>query len=68
MCLFVTRGFYTEEHQNKTDTPRLLTTIRYVRNWYADNSREVNSIPTSLWESLTADQRQLLRFPIQANK
>lgn len=53
---------------NKTDTPRLLTTIRYVRNWYADNSREVNSIPTSLWESLTADQRQLLRFPIQANK
>ena len=30
---------------NVTETPRALVTIRYVRNWYADDSREVRSIP-----------------------
>ena len=50
---------------NNTDTPRLLVTIRYVRNWYCDSSREVNSIPTSLWKSLTHEQRNMLRFPVQ---
>ena len=50
---------------NKTDTPRLFATIRYVRNWYCDSSREINSIPTSVWELLTSEQRAMLRFPIQ---
>ncbi len=52
---------------NKTDTPRLLATVRYVRNWYADNSREVNSIPTSVWKSLTTEQRSMLRFPMKTD-
>ena len=50
---------------NKTDTPRLLVTIRYVRNWYCDSSREVNSIPATVWESLTPEQRNMLRFPVE---
>ena len=52
---------------NKTDKPRLLTTIRYVRSWYADNSREVNSIPASVWKSLTSYQKNMLRFPVNSN-
>lgn len=50
---------------NNTDIPRLLVTIRYVRNWYTDDSREVNSIPASVWNSLTSEQRNMLRFPVQ---
>jgi len=49
---------------NRTDTPRPLLTIRYVREWYWDNSREVNAIPRAVWESLTAEQRKLMRFPV----
>ena len=49
---------------NLTDTPRALLTIRYVRRWYADSSREVKSIPRALWEALTPEQRSILRFPI----
>lgn len=49
---------------NTTGTPRALATIRYVRRWYADNSREVNPIPRAVWQSLTAAQRAILRFPI----
>ena len=49
---------------NTTDTPRALLTIRYVRRWYADASREVESIPTPVWDSLTADQQAMMRFPI----
>jgi ectoine hydroxylase-related dioxygenase (phytanoyl-CoA dioxygenase family) len=37
---------------NVTDTPRALLTIRYVRRWYADDSREVCSIPRTVWDSL----------------
>lgn len=51
---------------NKTDVPRLLVTIRYVRNWYYDNSREVNSIPITVWESLSSEQKNLLRFPVSS--
>jgi ectoine hydroxylase-related dioxygenase (phytanoyl-CoA dioxygenase family) len=47
---------------NTTDSPRALATIRYVRRWYADNSREVNSIPFALWRQLTPEQQSLLRF------
>jgi hypothetical protein len=50
---------------NTTDTPRPLVTVRYVRRWYADDSRDVNSIPRGVWQSLTAEQRGLMRFPIQ---
>jgi Phytanoyl-CoA dioxygenase (PhyH) len=49
---------------NMTDTPRALVTVRYVRSWYSDNSREVNPIPRALWQSLTPEQQRLMRFPI----
>jgi hypothetical protein len=49
---------------NTTDTPRALVSVRYVRSWYADNSREVNSVPRATWESLTPDQQGMLRFPV----
>jgi hypothetical protein len=48
---------------NLTDTPRALLTIRYVRRWYADCSRDVNAIPPVVWESLTPEQREIMRFP-----
>lgn len=48
---------------NSTDEPRALATIRYVRHWYADASRDVESFPTEARESLTADQRGMMRFP-----
>jgi ectoine hydroxylase-related dioxygenase (phytanoyl-CoA dioxygenase family) len=51
---------------NKTSTPRLLVSIRYVRNWYYDSSREVNSIPAILWRSLSPEQKSLLRFPVNS--
>jgi len=49
---------------NTTDTPRALLTIRYVRRWYADDSREVESIPRAVWEALTLEQRKMMRFPV----
>jgi ectoine hydroxylase-related dioxygenase (phytanoyl-CoA dioxygenase family) len=49
---------------NTTGTPRALVTVRYVRCWYADNSREINSIPRGVWQSLTPEQQGLMRFPI----
>jgi len=51
---------------NATDIPRALASIRYVRRWYSDDSREVASIPHRLWRSLTVEQQRLLRFPIGA--
>lgn len=50
---------------NTTGIPRALATIRYVRRWYVDGSREVNSLPRALWESLTPGQRDLMRFPVE---
>lgn len=49
---------------NMTDTPRALLTIRYVRRWYADSSREVEVIPQKVWQALTAEQQALMRFPV----
>jgi len=49
---------------NVTDTPRALLTIRYVRRWYADYSREVNTLPLALWQSLTTEQQSIIRFPL----
>lgn len=49
---------------NLTDMPRAVTTVRYVRQWYADASREVNAIPTAVWQSLTPEQQEVMRFPI----
>jgi ectoine hydroxylase-related dioxygenase (phytanoyl-CoA dioxygenase family) len=49
---------------NSTDTPRALLSIRYVRRWYADDSREVSSLPRAVWESLTPVQQGLMRYPI----
>jgi Phytanoyl-CoA dioxygenase (PhyH) len=42
---------------NTTEMPRPLVTVRYVRRWYADNSRAVNSIPRTVWRSLTLNNR-----------
>jgi hypothetical protein len=49
---------------NTTDTPRALGSIRYVRRWYADARREVEVLPRTTWQSLTAEQQTLMRFPI----
>jgi hypothetical protein len=48
---------------NTTDVPRALATIRYVRRWYADASRNVEDLPRATWESLTAEQQGMMRFP-----
>lgn len=48
---------------NTTDVPRALATIRYVRRWYADASRDVADLPRATWESLTAEQQGMMRFP-----
>jgi ectoine hydroxylase-related dioxygenase (phytanoyl-CoA dioxygenase family) len=50
---------------NRTDTPRALISIRYVRRWYADDSREVHSLPRAVWASLTPDQQSVMRFPLE---
>lgn len=50
---------------NTTYIARPLVTIRYVRDWYADNSREVNAIPQAVWRSLTTEQRSMMRFPVE---
>jgi len=49
---------------HRTDTPRALVSIRYVRRWYWDSSREVNSLPRAVWDSLAAEQQQVMRFPV----
>jgi len=49
---------------NITDTPRALVSVRYVRRWYADDSREVNPLSRVQWQSLTPAQQSLMRFPI----
>lgn len=49
---------------NKTDTPRALVSIRYVRRWYADDSRDVSFLPRAVWESLTPEQKCVMRFPV----
>jgi ectoine hydroxylase-related dioxygenase (phytanoyl-CoA dioxygenase family) len=49
---------------NRTETPRALASIRYVRRWYADSSREINAVSRRVWEGLTSEQQSLLRFPI----
>jgi len=49
---------------NSTDVPRALATVRYVRRWFADSSRDVNSLPLNVWESLTSEQQNLMRFPV----
>ena len=48
---------------NMTDLPRALATIRYVRRWYADDSRDVEEVPRATWESLTYEQQGMMRFP-----
>ena len=49
---------------NTTSTPRALLSIRYVRRWYADDSREVNSIPRAIWNSFSDAQQRIMRFPV----
>jgi ectoine hydroxylase-related dioxygenase (phytanoyl-CoA dioxygenase family) len=49
---------------NTTSTPRALVSIRYVRRWYADDSREVNGIPRGVWNSLSDEEQRVMRFPV----
>jgi ectoine hydroxylase-related dioxygenase (phytanoyl-CoA dioxygenase family) len=49
---------------NTTDTPRALVTIRYVRRWYADASRDVEAIPRTTWDALSPEQQSMMRFPL----
>jgi len=49
---------------NETGTPRALVGIRYVRRWYTDDSREVDILPRAVWESLTPEQQNVMRFPL----
>jgi len=49
---------------NTTDTPRPIVSIRYVRSWYEDHSREVNAIPRVVWQSLTPEQQRVMSFSI----
>jgi ectoine hydroxylase-related dioxygenase (phytanoyl-CoA dioxygenase family) len=49
---------------NTTDTPRALASVRYVRRWYADDSRDVHAIPNAIWRSLIDEQRAIMRFPV----
>jgi ectoine hydroxylase-related dioxygenase (phytanoyl-CoA dioxygenase family) len=49
---------------NTTGMPRPLVTIRYVRHWYADSSRDANSIPRDVWQSLKPEQKAIMRFPV----
>ena len=37
---------------------------RCVRRWYADDSRNVSHIPRAVWESMTSEQREVMRFPL----
>jgi len=48
---------------NRTDLPRALVTVRYVRSWYTDASRDVEELPPTTWESLTPEQQGMMRFP-----
>jgi hypothetical protein len=50
---------------NTTDTPRALVSIRYVRRWYADASRDVEDLSRATWDSLTAEQQSMMRFPVR---
>lgn len=49
---------------NLVDTPRPLVTIRYVRHWYADYSRDVSTLPLAVWQTLTPEQQSIMRFPL----
>jgi ectoine hydroxylase-related dioxygenase (phytanoyl-CoA dioxygenase family) len=51
---------------NTADIPRALVSIRYVRRWYIDNSRDVSLVPKTVWASLTSEQQRMMRFPIQS--
>jgi len=44
--------------------PSRLQAMRYVRRWYADESREVTAIPNTIWQSMTQEQRAVMRFPV----
>ena len=47
---------------NTMPEPRALVTVRYVRRWFADDSREVQEVPRGTWEALTLEQQKLMRF------
>ena len=49
---------------NLTAISRALMTIRYVRIWYTDSSRNVQAIPQGVWQSLSAKQQKMMRFPV----
>jgi hypothetical protein len=50
---------------NTTYVPRPLASLRYVRRWYADTSRETNEIALNVWESMNPEQRSMMRFDLE---
>lgn len=50
---------------NRTDAPRPLVSLRYVRRWFYDTSRDVEVVSDAVWQSLSPDQQALMRFPHQ---
>ncbi len=50
---------------NLTDAPRAVATVRYVRRWYVDDSREVRPIRREMWASMSAAEQRMMRFPIE---
>ncbi len=51
---------------NNTAIPRAFATIRYVRRWYVDDSRDVNPIDGRTWRSLSPEQQCSMRFPLKS--
>ena len=49
---------------NTTAAPRAMVSVRYVRPWYADGSREAGGLPQVVWDLLTPAQQQLMRFAV----
>jgi ectoine hydroxylase-related dioxygenase (phytanoyl-CoA dioxygenase family) len=50
---------------NRSITARALVSIRYVRSWYDDKSRDVSLMPQQVWESLTSEQQNMMRFSVE---
>jgi len=51
-----------EEERVRYIVPRK---TKVIGRWYSDGSREVNTIPSAIWESLTHEQQDIMRFPIK---
>ena len=55
-------------NRDQREHHRALVSIRYVRHWCADNSREVNHFPAPLGETLTPEQESVMRFQSETDE